>query len=134
MNPISERLVSFADLPYVPASHEDSAQPAVLKKVLFRREDFQAGTLQMLNWARLAAGKAFSAHYHEDMQEIFLIVEGEANMDIDGQTLRLARGDAISIRPGEVHRMWNDGGRDVEYIVFGITNSLVGQTVTVADK
>ena len=87
----------------------------------------------MVNWARLAPGKSFSAHYHTDMQEVFLIVEGTARMVIDDQAIELGRGDAIAIQPQEVHQMWNDTEADIDYIVFGITNDSDGRTVSVND-
>ena len=70
----------------VPASHENPLAPGVWKKVLFQKAAFQAGAVQMINWARLPAGNRFAAHYHEDLQEVFLIVHGEAEMTVAGRT------------------------------------------------
>jgi mannose-6-phosphate isomerase-like protein (cupin superfamily) len=133
MKSLAQRKVSFDALCFVPASHEDPANPSVLKKVLFHREDLQPGRLQMFNWAKLPAGSSFTAHYHEDMQEVFLIVQGTARMVVEGETIQLARGDAIAVQPREVHRMWNDTSEDVDYIVFGVTTDAGGQTITVPE-
>ena len=37
---------------FVAASHEDPRNPGVLKRVIATKDDFQAGHVQMLNWAR----------------------------------------------------------------------------------
>ncbi len=125
------KVIRSADKTYVPASHEDPLAPGVWKKVLFARDELQPGTVQMINWARLPAGSSFAAHYHEDMQEIFIIVAGEAEMVVSGETIVLVRGDSIAIDHGEVHRMYNRGSVDVEYVVVGITSNKGGKTVIV---
>ena len=125
------KTVHFHQRDYVPASHEDPRAPGVWKKMLLTREDFQAGHLQMLNWARLPVGQAFAAHYHEDLQELFLIVSGEAEITVGTATTILRRGDLVSVAPGEIHRMRNLGDTDVEYVVLGIAAGVGGKTVVV---
>lgn len=125
------KLIRSSDKSFVPASHENPLAPGVWKKVLFQRDELQPGTVQMVNWARLPAGRSFAAHYHEDMQEIFIIVAGEAEMVVAGQTVLLGRGDTIAIDPREVHCMLNRDSEDVEYVVFGITGNRGGRTVVV---
>jgi mannose-6-phosphate isomerase-like protein (cupin superfamily) len=125
------RIIRCADKTYVPASHENPLAPGVWKKVLFAREELQPGTVQMINWARLPAGSSFAAHYHEDMQEIFIIVAGEAEINVAGEKFELCRGDAIAIDAGEVHVMSNRGSVDVEYVVVGITGNKGGKTVVI---
>jgi mannose-6-phosphate isomerase-like protein (cupin superfamily) len=87
----------------------------------------------MINWARLPVDHRFAAHYHEDMQEIFILVQGEAEMTVAGQTAVLGRGDAIAIDPREVHAMRNLGNEEVEYVVVGITAGQGGKTVVVEE-
>lgn len=119
------------DHEFVPASHENPLDPGVWKKVLFSKADMQTGVVQMVNWARLGPGKSFAAHYHEDMQEIFVILQGEAHLTIGDQTVVLRSGDAIRIDPREVHRMSNLGAEDVQYVVVGISSGAGGRTVVV---
>ncbi len=116
---------------FLPASHENPLTPGVWKKVHFARSELQPGTVQMVNWARLPIGNSFSAHYHEDMQEIFIIVDGTAEMVVAGESATLQRGDSILIEPRAVHRMTNRGSQDVEYVVIGITGDRGGKTVVV---
>jgi mannose-6-phosphate isomerase-like protein (cupin superfamily) len=127
------RIVRCDDQPYQPASHEDPRSPGVLKKVLAAKEDLLPGSVQMINWALLRVGKSFRAHYHEDMEEIFVIAGGSVEMEVDGQCLALGRGDAIFIAPREIHRMRNIGDHDVDYFVVGISLGQGGRTVTVGE-
>jgi mannose-6-phosphate isomerase-like protein (cupin superfamily) len=124
-------IIRFEDKIMIPASHEDFKSPGVLKKVLLQREKFIDGRVQMINWAFLAAGKSFRAHYHEDMQEVFILVKGQAQIIVDKESSVLYAGDSVVIPVGSVHSMSNTGENDVEYIVIGIAKGIRGKTITV---
>ncbi len=119
------------DRSFVPASHEDPRAPGVWKRVLLQRDEMLPGRVQMINWARLPAGSRFARHYHEDMQEIFIFVQGEADMTVNGRPQLLRAGDTIVIEPRETHEMQNAGNEDVEYVVLGIALGQNGKTVVV---
>ena len=116
---------------FVPASHEDPQKPGVLKRVIAVREDFQAGHVQMLNWARLPGRSSFQLHYHEDMQEIFVLVRGRVEMKCGGARTIMQAGDTVIVAPRESHQMVNLTDEDAEYIVFGISSGQGGRTVVV---
>jgi len=119
--------------PFVPASHEDPTRPGVLKRVIATAEHLQAGQVQMLNWARLPAGHSFCAHFHEDMQEVFVLLSGSVQMQIDEESVPMNPGDTVLVEPREIHRMTNTGDEAAEYIVFGISSMAGGRTVVVED-
>ena len=125
------RVIPFDACPFVPASHEDPAAPGVWKKVLLQKADIQPGRIQMVNWARLHPGKHFAPHYHEDMQELFVILTGVAKIVVGAQTATLRRGDAILIDARETHEMSNVGEEDVDYLAIGISRETGGRTVVV---
>lgn len=129
------RVVRGAGIPFEPASHEDQTDPGVVKKVLATKHDLLAGQVQMLNWSLLKVGKSFARHYHEDMQEIFVILNGEVSAIVedgsDRVSVNLCGGDAILIDPREIHRMENTGTEDVQYLVFGISSQEGGKTIVV---
>jgi uncharacterized protein YjlB len=91
------RIIPFASRSFVPAGHENPKSSGVLKKVLVEKADLRPGRVQMVNWASLAVGRRFARHYHEDMQEIFVLVRGEAEITVAAETVRLCRGDAVVI-------------------------------------
>jgi mannose-6-phosphate isomerase-like protein (cupin superfamily) len=123
------KVVRAAKLNLIPASHEDSESPGVLKKILFQRADFIDGRVQMINWSFLSRGKSFRSHYHEDMEEIFILVQGEARMSVDNEKVDLLKGDAVLVPLGSVHTMENVGKDDIEYIVVGVSKAGRGKTV-----
>ena len=123
--------ITSAEMAFVPAGHEDPLSPGVLKKVLFRREDLQPGSIQMVNWSKLRAGRCFAAHYHEDMQEMFIMIRGKATIVVDGAATDLQAGDTVLLEPGEVHAMHNPTEEDTLYLAIGIAGDTDGKTVLV---
>ena len=117
------------EIEFTPASHEDSNDPGVLKRVLATKHDLLVGKVQMVNWAKLPVGRSFQRHYHEDMQEVFVICQGQVVVTVDDKQDRLQAGDAILIDPREVHQMTNESDQDVFYVVFGISTGEGGKTV-----
>jgi len=127
------KVVRSDEFEFEAASHEDPRDPGVLKKVLASKDDFSPGTIQMLNWSVCPKGSSFRKHYHEDMQEVFVIMDGNVLMQVETETVQLTAGDAILIDAGEVHKMTNTCDRDVNYLVFGISAGRGGKTVVVED-
>jgi mannose-6-phosphate isomerase-like protein (cupin superfamily) len=125
------RIIRFDSMPFVPAGHENPLSPGVVRKALLQRPDLQPGCVQMVNWASLGVGKRFARHYHEDMQEIFVLVQGEAEITVGDQRAMLRCGDAVVIEPREIHEMENRGSQSVEYVAIGITSEEGGRTVVV---
>lgn len=122
--------VSFHDLKFVPASHEDFQDPGSLKKVLFRFSDLNSKTkVQMINWARILAGKSFREHYHEDMDEIFILLAGTVRITIGQETDTFSKGDAVFIPMKTKHTMENMSETDIDYIAIGLSLGKNGKTV-----
>jgi mannose-6-phosphate isomerase-like protein (cupin superfamily) len=125
------KIIRSAELEFIPASHEDTESPGVFKKVMFRKDDFVDGKVEMINWALLPTGKSFAPHYHGDMQEVFIMIQGKAKITVDEEAEYLDRGDAVVIPVGSVHKMENIGTENVEYIVVGMSKGTGGKTVVV---
>ena len=125
------KIIRSRDLEFVPASHEDVKTPGVFKKILFHGTDIMDGNLQMINMALLPAGRSFQAHYHEDMEEIFIILKGSVKITVDGKGAFLDTGDAVVVPMMQIHTMENVGTGDVEYMVVGVSLGRNGKTVVV---
>lgn len=123
------KIIRGASMKYIPASHEDINNPGVLKKILFHREDFLDGRLQMINWAKLPVGKEFNNHLHENMEEVFIILNGEVEIIVDGEKDVLSGGDAVFIPQKKAHQMKNLGKKDIHYIALGVAKGVRGKTV-----
>lgn len=64
---------------------------------------------QSLAEATLPAGARTTPHKHVATEEIYFILEGEGEMQIDDDQRKVVPGDAIAIPPGSVHQIANSG-------------------------
>lgn len=126
------KIVLFKNLNFIPASHEDPKDPGALKKILLKRDDLPAGRIQMINWARIPKGKTFTPHYHEQMIEVFIIMNGRVKAKINQEEAVLEKGDMIIAFEKEIHSFENLSDEDVDYFAMGIVTGEGGKTVNVA--
>jgi mannose-6-phosphate isomerase-like protein (cupin superfamily) len=68
---------------------------------------------QSLAEATLAPGQETQRHYHAESEELYYLLEGGGDMEIDGETALVAVGDAVLIPPGAWHqiRAGDEGAR-----------------------
>jgi mannose-6-phosphate isomerase-like protein (cupin superfamily) len=125
------KIIRLKELEFVPAGHEDPKSPGVLIKILLKKVDLLAGQLQMVNWAKMGIAKSFRPHYHQDMEEIFIILKGKARIRIPGEEAELAKEEVVVIPVGQVHEMRNIGDEEVEYLVIGISQGKGGKTIVI---
>jgi len=85
----------------------------------------------MVNWAKLGVGKFFRSHYHQDMEEIFVILKGKSRIRIQEEEAELGKEEVVVIPVGRVHEMKNIGEEEVEYIVIGISQGMGGKTAVI---
>jgi mannose-6-phosphate isomerase-like protein (cupin superfamily) len=64
---------------------------------------------QSLAEATIGAGEATLRHYHRASEEIYYLVEGAGEMEIDGERATVGAGDAILIPPGAWHQIRASG-------------------------
>ncbi|MBU1131780.1 cupin domain-containing protein [Patescibacteria group bacterium] len=123
---------SIKNLEFIPAGHEDPQNPGVLKKVIFNVDELRIeGVVQMINWAKMEAGKSFARHYHEYMDEIFIVLSGKAEINIDKENSILDATDTVYIPQGAEHEMKNISADALEYIAIGIVSQPGGKTIVV---
>jgi mannose-6-phosphate isomerase-like protein (cupin superfamily) len=60
---------------------------------------------QSLAEAELAPGQATERHYHRESEELYYLLEGTGEMEIDGASRTVGTGDAILIPPGAWHQI-----------------------------
>jgi mannose-6-phosphate isomerase-like protein (cupin superfamily) len=56
-------------------------------------------------------------HYHNETIEVYVVVKGCIKIEIDGKYSKLQPGDHISLKPGQVHKVF-DGEPDTQLMVF----------------
>jgi mannose-6-phosphate isomerase-like protein (cupin superfamily) len=64
---------------------------------------------QSLAEARVPVGGCTTEHYHVKAEEIYFILAGVGQMRIEGELRPVMPGDAIAIRLGQRHKLWNTG-------------------------
>jgi mannose-6-phosphate isomerase-like protein (cupin superfamily) len=63
---------------------------------------------QSLAEAVLQPGQATQRHYHATSEEIYFLLEGSGEMEVDGERAHVEAGDAILIPPGAWHQIRAD--------------------------
>ena len=84
-----------ASLPEIPAVQ----CPCGMTRRAFADDKSNPGSIHMVD-IRVDA----QAHYHKVHSEIYLILEGEGFMELDGELVPVKPMDTVLIRPGCVHR------------------------------
>lgn len=126
------KIVKYNQLKFIPASHEDKKDPGSLKKVLFNAFDISPEVkIQMINWARILKGRSFHPHYHEDMDEIFIILNGSVKLKVKDQEYLMKTGDAVYIPQNFVHQMFNNTSKNIDYIALGLSRGKGGRSINV---
>jgi mannose-6-phosphate isomerase-like protein (cupin superfamily) len=54
-------------------------------------------------------GMMAGPHWHPALTESFRVWEGRMRFRVDGRELVLGPGEGVTVRPGQVHRFWNEG-------------------------
>ncbi len=71
---------------------------------------------QSLAEATLAPGQATQRHYHRASEEIYFVLDGQGEMEVDGVRRRIAVGDAMAIPPGAWHELRAEGDRPLRIL------------------
>ena len=123
--------MKFKDMDFIPSHHEDPTNPGVYIKRLLLKEDLLPGRIQMINWAKIPAHKSIHPHYHEQMIEVFIILDGRMTVIVDDKSMKVEPGDTIIAEAREIHQFINDSSEDVNYIAIGVVTGEGGKTVVV---
>jgi mannose-6-phosphate isomerase-like protein (cupin superfamily) len=68
--------------------------------------DAESGTAnQSLAEAWLAPGQATQRHYHAASEELYVLLDGAGEMEVDGDRADVGPGDAVLIPPGARHQI-----------------------------
>jgi mannose-6-phosphate isomerase-like protein (cupin superfamily) len=71
---------------------------------------------QSLAEATLEPGQATERHYHREAEEIYYVVAGAGELELDGERRRVARGDAALIPSGAWHQIRADGTEPLRFL------------------
>jgi mannose-6-phosphate isomerase-like protein (cupin superfamily) len=95
-----------------------SHDPEIKKRVMLTGSDIPC--LTKFAQAYFPPGRKARAHAHSDMFEVFLIESGSGLIHVEGNEYPVEKGSCISVEPGEVHEIINNGKEDLVITYFGI--------------
>src|SRR5437763_13254158 len=93
----------------------DKAEPFVTKDGSTIRELHHTAE-QSLAEATLEPDQATERHYHRASEEIYFVVKGSGDMEVDGEHRRIAVGDAVLIPAGAWHSLHNNGTSELRIL------------------
>ena len=71
---------------------------------------------QSLAEAWLEPGQETQRHYHARSEELYVLLDGEGELEVDGDRARVGPGDAILIPPGARHRIRAGGDAPLRFL------------------
>jgi mannose-6-phosphate isomerase-like protein (cupin superfamily) len=71
---------------------------------------------QSLAEAVLRPGQATQRHYHAETEEIYVVLEGAGEMELEGDVRVVGPGDAVLIPPGARHSIRAEGERPLRFL------------------
>jgi mannose-6-phosphate isomerase-like protein (cupin superfamily) len=66
---------------------------------------------------RIPPGRGEVRHYHRRARQLFFVLEGELEIEVESAPSRLRAGDSLEIPPTRRHRVWNPGPVDALFLV-----------------
>ena len=93
-------------------------------------DDF-ASAWTFLDHAVLEAGGSVGCHYHDGLEECFLILEGEGYMTIGEETFSVKRGSVTFQGIGEGHGIYNPGPEELDFLRIAV--AVEGEEYTTID-
>lgn len=91
-----------------------TADGSVIRSLLDRTNSSVAQ--QSLAEATIAAGEATERHYHRVLEELYYVVSGRGDMELDGEHHEVGPGDAILIPPGAWHQLRANQGGEIKIL------------------
>lgn len=79
-----------------------------------------ATKLQTFNRATLPPGAYASSHTHDDCEEIFYFLDGQADVRIDETKVSVTKDDVVIIERGEEHEIMNTSAKPLTYLSIRI--------------
>ena len=81
-----------------------------------RYEILQESAIHKTKCIYVLPGKRLSYQRHQKRAEHWFIIQGDAEVTLEGKVAKLSSGDTISIAQGQLHRIANIGNNEVIFI------------------
>jgi mannose-6-phosphate isomerase-like protein (cupin superfamily) len=94
---------------------------------VFEASDFQ-GPWNFVDYAVLPPGASIGTHRHGRNEELYLVLEGEGTMHLDGQSFPVRAGHVVLNRPGGEHGLVNTSPAPLRLFVVEVAVPADGPT------
>ena len=81
----------------------------------------------LTNWSYmdhllLPVGASDGKHRHAGVEEIYYVLNGSGEVQVNGETSPIHKGDAVPVSLNEVHSFKNNGTIDLEFMIVGVAS------------
>jgi quercetin dioxygenase-like cupin family protein len=83
---------------------------------------------------RLHPGQASTKHHHFEMHELYVLIEGQGRVRVEGEVLTLRPHDALLVEPEDVRQLFNDSDADALWLVVGAPREGVSSTLEMTEE
>ena len=83
---------------------------------------------------RLEPGKASTNHRHFTQEELYVLLEGEGRVRIDGEVLTLQPLDTLLVEPDTARQLFNDTDADQLWLVVGAPQEAISSTLEMSEE
>lgn len=107
------------------------------KKLLRPMQNFRGGegmvqyrraldpTVFLTNWSYMdhlliPSGASEGKHRHTGVEEIYYVLNGDGEVQVNGETAGIRKGDAVPLALNDVHSFRANGSQDLELMIVGI--------------
>jgi mannose-6-phosphate isomerase-like protein (cupin superfamily) len=91
----------------------------ILFNRVFSEETFR-GPWNFVDYAVVPPGASIGIHTHGNNEELYLVLEGEGLLHLDGEEFRVGPGSVILNRPKGTHGLRNDGEEALKIFVVEV--------------
>ena len=63
----------------------------------------------ILSLTELNPGKETGGHAHQEADEVYVFIDGQGRMEIDGKSFSVKGGDVVAVPGGKFHKVFNQG-------------------------
>lgn len=79
---------------------------------LTNSEDFNG-----MDFVHVTISDSTKRHYHKKLTEVYYVLKGSIDVELDGKTKHLDKGSLIMIFPNTEHKAWKTSKEDAEILV-----------------
>lgn len=96
--------------------------PSYRRNVLLTGADLNSRGARM-QIVSIKAGAHVGLHYHKTSYEVYVALQGQCDLLVNGEEILLQPGTMLLIEPGDRHELFNNGTEEFQLLVFKTNSS-----------